>query len=57
MWLSTALAPRVISCAEDLPRYVALPRGCRTDFKDLLRGLGIALGYRSTSASLEKRLR
>jgi hypothetical protein len=35
--------PWVISCAEDLPRYVALPRGCWTDLEDLLRGLGIAL--------------
>jgi superfamily II DNA or RNA helicase len=43
MRLSTALTPRVISCAEDLPRYVALPRGCRTDLEDLLRGLGVAL--------------
>ena len=27
MRLSTALTPRVISCAEDLPQHVALPRG------------------------------
>ncbi len=43
MRLSTALTPRVISCAEDLPPYVALPRGCRTDLEELLGGLGIAL--------------
>ena len=43
MRLSTALTPRVISCAEDLPQYVALPRGCRTDLEELLRGLGVAL--------------
>ena len=43
MRLSTALTPRVISCAEDLPQHVALPRGCRTDLEELLRGLGVAL--------------
>ena len=43
MRLSTALTPRVISCAEDLPQHVALPRGCRPDLEGLLRGLGIAL--------------
>jgi superfamily II DNA or RNA helicase len=43
MRLSTALTPRVISCAEDLPQHVALPRGCRTDLAELLRGLGVAL--------------
>ena len=29
MRLSTALTPRVISCAEEFSRHVALPRGCR----------------------------
>jgi hypothetical protein len=43
MRLSTALTPRVISCAEDLPNHVALPRGCTTDLDELLRGLGVAL--------------
>ncbi len=43
MRLSTALTPRVISCAEDLQQHVALPRGCRTDLEELLRGLGVAL--------------
>ena len=42
MRLSTALTPRVISCAEDLPQHIALPRGCRPDFEQLLRGLGVA---------------
>jgi len=31
MRLSTALTPRVISRAEELPRFVALPRACATD--------------------------
>ncbi len=43
MRLSTATTPRVIACAEDLPRYVALPRGCRADLEELLRAQGIAL--------------
>ena len=37
MRLSTALTPRVISCAEDLAGHVALPRGCRSDLELLLR--------------------
>jgi hypothetical protein len=44
MRLSTALTARVISCAEDLPRYVALPRGCRPELEGLLRENGVALG-------------
>ena len=43
MRLSTALTPRVIACAEDLPQHVALPRGCRPDLEELLRGHGVAL--------------
>lgn len=36
MRLSTALVPRVISCAEDLERFVALPRGCLAEVEQLL---------------------
>lgn len=43
MRLSTALTPRVISCAEDLPLYIALPRGCVNDLDELLRTHGVAL--------------
>ncbi len=43
MRLSTALTPRVISCAEDLSKHVALPRGCRSDLEELLRVHGVAL--------------
>jgi superfamily II DNA or RNA helicase len=43
MRLSTALTPRVISCAEELERYVALPRGCCRGLEVLLREHGIAL--------------
>lgn len=35
MRLSTYGKPRVISCAEDLPHYIALPRGCLRAVKDL----------------------
>ena len=35
--LSTALTPRVIACAVELPEHVALPRGCVTELEQLLR--------------------
>ncbi|MGH7321104.1 MAG: TOTE conflict system archaeo-eukaryotic primase domain-containing protein [Candidatus Rokuibacteriota bacterium] len=41
--LSTHLTPRVIACAEELPEYVALPRGCRDDLEALLGGAGSTL--------------
>jgi superfamily II DNA or RNA helicase len=43
MRLSTATTPRVISCAEDHPEHVALPRGCRDDLSELLAGYNIPL--------------
>ncbi len=43
MRLSTAMTPRVIGCAEDLPLHVGLPRGCLADLEELLRGHGIAM--------------
>ncbi len=43
MRLSTTMTPRVVSCAEDLPAHVALPRGCRLDLEELLRVHGVAL--------------
>jgi len=36
MRLSTFNKPRVIACGEDLPRHVALPRGCLSEVIDLL---------------------
>jgi superfamily II DNA or RNA helicase/very-short-patch-repair endonuclease len=33
--------PRVISCAEDHPHHIALPRGCLEDVHNLLTGLGV----------------
>lgn len=41
--LSTATTPRVISCAEELSRYVALPRGCLGELRELLREQGVEL--------------
>jgi superfamily II DNA or RNA helicase len=41
--LSTALTPRMIACAEDLPQHIALPRGCRSELEELCRHHGIAL--------------
>jgi superfamily II DNA or RNA helicase len=41
--LSTAMTPRVIACAEDLPQHVALPRGCLCDLEELFQVHGVAL--------------
>jgi superfamily II DNA or RNA helicase len=41
--LSTALTPRVVSCADELGRHVSLPRGCLLALEALLRENGVAL--------------
>jgi superfamily II DNA or RNA helicase/very-short-patch-repair endonuclease len=41
MRLSTWGKPRIISCAEDHPRHIALPRGCYEDIRSLLDDLKI----------------
>jgi len=41
--LSTALTPRVICCAEDFPRHLAIPRGCLGELQELLESAGIKL--------------
>ena len=41
MRLSTFDKPRVIACGEDLPRHVALPRGCLGEVVALLEGHSI----------------
>ena len=41
MRLSTFDKPRVIACGEDLPRHVALPRGCLAEVSSLLEAHGI----------------
>ncbi|PYV13788.1 MAG: restriction endonuclease subunit R, partial [Acidobacteria bacterium] len=45
MRLSTALTPRVISCAEEFPQHIALPRGCAADLEHLMgeHGVGLAI--------------
>ncbi len=43
MRLSTASTPRVITCAEDLPEHVGLPRGCHGALETLLREHGVTL--------------
>ena len=43
MRLSTALTPRVVACAEEHSRHVALPRGCVGDLRDLLAEHGVGL--------------
>jgi superfamily II DNA or RNA helicase len=46
MRLPTFGKPRIISCAELLPRHIALPRGCVDDLRHLLDDLGIAVELR-----------
>src|SRR5258708_12206263 len=41
MRLPTFYKPRIIHCAEDSPKYIALPRGCLEEAQVLLRSLGI----------------
>ena len=43
MRMSIALTPRVISCAEDHPQHVGLPRGCVDGLEELLSDLGVGL--------------
>ena len=43
MRLSTALTPRVISCAEEFSKHIALPRGCRDELAALLEQYGSTL--------------
>jgi len=50
MRLSTAMTPRVISCAEDLPQHVALPRGCGSDLEELLRAHSVTLAVEDQRA-------
>ena len=60
MRLSTAMTPRIISCAEELPQHVAIPRGCKPDLEELLRVHGVALDVvdeRVSGAPLHVRFR
>jgi len=37
MRLSTALTPRMISCTEEFPKHIVLPRGCQDELAALLQ--------------------
>ncbi|MFQ5803882.1 MAG: DEAD/DEAH box helicase family protein [Candidatus Methylomirabilales bacterium] len=50
MRLSTALTPRVISCAEELVQHIALPRGCRDEVDALLHEHGVNLSVEDRRA-------
>ena len=41
--LSTARIPRVISCFEEHPEHIAIPRGCLDDLEELFREHGVKL--------------
>ncbi len=41
MHLSTFGKPRIISCCEEFPKHLALPRGCQEELTQLLGELGI----------------
>lgn len=56
MRLSTALTPRVINCAEDVPQHIALPRGCLAALESLLTEYSVKLAVedlRADGAPLE----
>lgn len=46
MRLSTFDIPRVIGCAEDFEKYIALPRGCHDEAISLMKSLGIHVNIR-----------
>lgn len=41
MRLPTYGKPRIVHCAEELPKHLALPRGCLDEARELLQSLGI----------------
>lgn len=58
MRMSTALTPRVITCAEDLSHHVVLPRGCLPDLEALCADHGIEVrreDQRESGEALELR--
>ena len=46
MRLSTYDKPRIIACAEDLPRHIGLPRGCLNEVQSLLSDLRVDVSIR-----------
>ena len=51
MRLSTYGKPRVITCAEDHPRHLGLPRGCLDDVRRTLKDLGVCATLRDERSS------
>ncbi|NDH51893.1 MAG: restriction endonuclease subunit R [Betaproteobacteria bacterium] len=51
MRLSTYGKPRVITCAEDHPLHLALPRGCLDDVRRTLKDLGVRATLRDERCS------
>ncbi|OGG05130.1 MAG: restriction endonuclease subunit R [Candidatus Glassbacteria bacterium RIFCSPLOWO2_12_FULL_58_11] len=45
--------PRIISCAENFPQHIALPRGCLLDLVELFKDLAIELNIRDERISGE----
>ena len=45
MRLPTYDKPRIISCADDHPNYISLPRGCLADVQGFLSDLKIAKSF------------
>lgn len=43
MRLSTAMTPRVVTCAQELAHHISLPRGCAAEAKQLLSEQGATL--------------
>jgi hypothetical protein len=43
MRMSTVRTPRVISCAEDLPQHIAVPRGSALDVTEIPRAHGVTI--------------
>src|SRR5256886_162551 len=54
MRLSTAMNPRVITCAQELPQFVALPRGCQSELDALLHDHGISVEIEDQRAGGER---
>jgi len=60
MRLSTYGKPRVISCVEDFPEHIALPRGCEAEANELLTAIGVDVRVednREVGTPLEVRFR
>lgn len=51
MRLATYDKPRIIACGEDLPRHLALPRGCLAEVIALLEGLKVKTVVRDERAA------